>query len=143
MGGQTTTAGKTGNPADAASQFDLAALGSAAGTNATAMHNRYQQLGIAVPGGLDPSGENLVGGGPSTMEQQDLSMIPTTQGGVDLGLLAASGQLQNQQQNNPIFNGTALNTLAQQAGFQAGASGGGTSAFNPGDAQPGGNFSSS
>lgn len=131
------------------SPFDQAALGGAAHQSAAAIHNRYKQLGIGIP---DPSGPNAqtaaaqgtslagldAGATPSTMEQMDLSQIPSQSGGLGLLLEANKGQLQNSQMNNPVFNPAAQaarafgqgNQQAENAGFQAGA--GGNNPFAPG-----------
>jgi hypothetical protein len=114
------------DPSTAGTAFDVQQLGMSTDQAALAMHNRYSQLGIDLPSGLDASGQNLVGTTPSTMEAMDVSGIPSQSGGLNLQEAALGGQLQNSQQSNPIYNGTALNTLAQQAGFNAGASGQGT-----------------
>lgn len=129
MGGGKMGGGGGGSP------FDQAALGGAARESAAAVHNRYKQLGIGVPSG-DPaqaaaSGTSLDYAGPSTMEQMDLSQIPSESGGLGMLLAANQGQLQNTQQTNPVFN-PALQAQrqfaqgsqqAENAGFAAGSSG--------------------
>jgi hypothetical protein len=146
MGGKMGGGGGSGG-----SPFDQAALGGAFQESAQAVHNRYKQLGIGIPAAGGPSAAQAAAGGtslagldmgatPSTMEQMDLSMIPSESGGLGLLLEANKGQLQNEQMNNPVFQPAAQaqrafsqgSQQAENAGFQAGAGG---NPFAPGGSQ--------
>src|SRR5215475_6649557 len=86
------------------SPFDVAMAQQAGSQNAEAIHNRYQQLGIGIPGG-DPM--NPTYGGAGEMENFSRGLPP--------GTLANLAQQQQQQQNNDFSSG-AESILGQSGG---------------------------
>jgi hypothetical protein len=114
--------GKGGGGSSGLSPFDTQAIMAALGNAQAEMHNRYQQLGLGVPSG-DPaqaaaSGQSLSYSGPSTMELQDTSQMPSQQGGLGQIAQALLGQAQQSNLNNPAIQGqdtaaaSAAGTLA-------------------------------
>jgi hypothetical protein len=94
--GASSGGGGKGGVGSGVSPEAMQMIQQAMGLNMEAIHNRYQQLGLGVPGG-DPShagqqaaasGTSLQPAGPSTMEQQDIA-------GQQLQGNAAIGELQN------------------------------------------------
>ena len=107
---------------------DIALAQQALGQNITAIHNRYQQLGLGVPSGGSPAsaaagGTSLTYGSPSTMEQMDIA-------GAQDAANALTGELFNPTNAAGLGRGGPLEQLAQQqqqdqqAGFAAGSGGG-------------------
>jgi len=105
------------------SPFDVAMAQQAGSQNAEAIHNRYQQLGIGIPGG-DPM--NPTYGGASKMKKKNLAQNQHATGatvaemenfsrGLPPGTLANLAQQQQQQQNNDFSSG-AESILGQSGG---------------------------
>ena len=86
MGG-TSGAGGFGGAGQAGflSPFDTSAFSQGQGQSLQAMANRYNQLGMAAPGG-----------GMSTPEQMDLGIAPSMTGGIPAEFQAGLGQVQTQ-----------------------------------------------
>lgn len=99
------------------SPIDIALLQQALGNATQAMHARYQQLGLGVPGG-DPMNPHYAG--PSTMEQQDVGAIPSQQGGLPQIASSLAGQTQMANLNNPALQDQS-GTLGALAGTIASA----------------------
>lgn len=116
---------------------DVALAQQALGQNVTAIHNRYQQLGLGTPAsGTSPasaasSGTSLAYGGPSTMEQQDIGNLPTESGGAIGAEGALLGNLFNPTNAAGLGPGGQISQLQQlaqqeqQAGQAAGLAGSG------------------
>jgi hypothetical protein len=120
------------------SPFDVSMAEQAGQESATAIHNRYQQLGLGTPAsGGDPASPTY--GGPSTMELQDLAQNQLqTQATIGEMENMGAGPAPGSALNNAIqlANLSQQNQAQQQAGQAAGLgagfgqqSGGGAGTF--------------
>lgn len=80
-------------------EFSQGVLGEATGFASQAMANRYNQLGIGVPGASPQSAAashtNLSSVGPGTAQRMDLGGLPSLVGGIPGMAEATMGQMQN------------------------------------------------
>jgi hypothetical protein len=121
-GGGKGGGGGGGKSGSGNSPWDTKFAGEALQSNETAIHNRYAQLGLGIPGAGQSAAQaaashsNLTAGGPSTMEQQDIGTIPTETGGAIGMANALLGQTFNPQTAAGLGPGGPISSLQQLAG---------------------------
>lgn len=91
------------------SPFDLASIINAFNRSSAMTSARYAQLGIEAPGG-----------GPSTMEGQDLGTVPSVTGGLPQEAAAVQGEEQTANVSNPALNPALQPQIQAQIGPTAG-----------------------